>query len=281
MPSKSWAGRRHWRGLKSSSADRNQLDSLNPYESIEMTDLGPSIVARQLAKRVSSLRPKTAPISHVDTPIPTGLLAHLREHLARGETHYTTRPGITELRSSIGGEIHKRGGPDRGADSVIVTHGEGEAFFVTLLGLGLGAESMVVVVGDCHHRGLLDLLSIEVVGPADPKARDAQAVYRELGESIGDSAPVVGEGCFEILSLGDLLFSERAGEADLSSVSEHTVVVGHFDSLQGLRQFRMAYVAGPPELVKRIQTWKQALSICSAAPSQRAAMFAISKEGPS
>ena len=243
-----------------------------------MTDPGPSTVAMRLAKRVSSLRPETAPVPHGDSSVPTGLLANLREHLARGDTHYTTRPGITELRSSIGGEIRKRGGPDRGADGVIVTHGEGEAFFVTLLGLGMGAESIVVVAGDCHHQGLLDLLGIEVVGPHDPKAGNAQAFYREVGENLGGSAPVVRDGCFEILSLGDVLFSEKPGEADLSSLSKHTVVVGHFDSLPGLGHFRMAYVAGPPELVKRIQAWKQALSICSAAPSQRAAMFAISKE---
>ncbi|MFC1662431.1 hypothetical protein ACFL3S_13425 [Gemmatimonadota bacterium] len=243
-----------------------------------MTDPESSTVARQLAKRVTSLRRSTAPVPYFDTPIPGGLPAYLREHLAAGETHYTTRPGLTELRRAIAREIRDRGGPDRNADSVIVTHGEGEALYVTLLGLGIGDESIVVVAGDCGHRGLLDLMGIEVAGPDDQEAEKAQAFYREVGEEPGHPTQVVRDDCVEILALGDLLFSGRSPEADLEPLSRPTIFLGHFDSLPGLDHFRMAYVAGPPELVKRIQTWKQALSICSAAPSQRAAMFATSRE---
>jgi DNA-binding transcriptional MocR family regulator len=246
-----------------------------------MTDSTPSMISRQLAKRVSALRTERAPVRYGESPLPTGLLAHLQEHLERGETHYTTRPGLPELRSSVAGKIRKRGGPDRDANSVIVTHGEGEALYVTLLGLGIGAKSIVAVSCDCHHRGLLEVMGIQEVDPDDPKAGHAMASYREVREGFDDLAPVVREGCFEILSLGGLLFSEEPWDSDLSSLSDHSIVIGHFDSLPGLDHFRMGYVAGPPELVKRMQTWKQALSICSAAPSQRAAMFLLSEESDS
>ncbi len=238
----------------------------------------PSILPRQLAKRVSALGMETLPVPFLDNPLPTGLLAHLRDHLQRGETHYTTRPGLTELRSAVAEKIRQRGGPDRAAGSVIVTHGEGEALYVTLLGLGVDAGSIVVVSGDCCHRGLMDLLGIQLVDPDDAGAGNAKVFYREVGGGFRDPGRVPKEGIPEVLVLGGQLFLSEAGAADLSFLSDDTILVGHFDSLPGLDQFRMGYVAGPPELVKGIQTWKQALSICSAAPSQRAASFLLSRE---
>ena len=243
-----------------------------------MTDLRNSIVMAHLAKRVVSTRPKPAPVTFADTPIPEGLHNYLKDHLASGETHYTARPGITELRQSVGRKLGGLGGPERDADGVIVTQGEGEALYVTLLGLGIGAESTIAVAGDCAHLGLLRMLGIEAVGADDPKASGASACFCGIDEKLGGNTPPVPDGCFEILALGDLLFSKRSLETDLSIVSHDTILIGHLDSLPGLDHFRMGYVAGPPDLVKRIQTWKQALSICSAAPSQRAALFAISRE---
>jgi hypothetical protein len=125
------------------------------------------------------------------------------------------------------------------------------------------------------------MLGIEVVGADDPKSSSAVACFYEIGEELGDTKPAVAEGKFEIVTLGGLLFSHESCETNLSSLSNKAVLIGHLDSLSGLDHFRMGYVAGPPDLVKLIQTWKQALSICSAAPSQRAAMFAISKGGVS
>jgi hypothetical protein len=121
-------------------------------------------------------------------------------------------------------------------------------------------------------------MGVEGVGLDDPDAAKARAFYWEVGEPPSSKAPVAGEERFEVVSLGDMLFSERVEEVDLSPVPNHAICVGHLDSLPGLDHFRMGYVAGPPDLVKRIQTWKQAFSICSAAPSQRAGLFAISTE---
>jgi DNA-binding transcriptional MocR family regulator len=246
-----------------------------------MIDSSNSMVAQKLAKRIAAVPPEAGEVLFADRPLPDGLRDHLRKHLAGGETHYTTRPGLTELRSAIGREIHHRGGPDRNAEDVIVTHGEGEALFVTLLGLEVGLGAKIALEGPCRHLGLLDLLGIRVVGSDDPEAANAHAFYREAGEAVGQAAPVAGDERFEVLALADLLFSERAGDLDLSLVSNRAICVGHLDSLPGLDHFRMGFVAGPADLVKRIQTWKQAFSICSAAPSQRAAMFAISGEGGS
>ncbi len=241
-----------------------------------MTYHNDSVVARRLAKRVASARPDTPQIHFDSTPTPEGLSDHLRKHLAGGETHYTARPGIPELRALIGSEIERRGGPSRDADGVIVTHGEGEALYVTLLGLGLSADSKIVVAEECRHRQLFDLLDIAVVDPSQTSAATAMASYREFGD---ESSAVAGTNeSIGILALGGFLFSSESRSPDATTLASATILIGHLDSVPGLDHFRIGYVAGPPEIVKRIQTWKQALSICTAGPSQRATLFAIEKE---
>lgn len=246
-----------------------------------MTDLQDSLVSARLAKRVASALPEPEMVPFKNFPSPEGLHEYLREHLAGGETHYTTRPGLTELRQAISRELASLGIPDRDADGVIVTQGEGEALYVTLLGLGIGAGSAVATSPDCAHRELLNVLGAAVVENDDLDSARADARLREFEKVLSDANAPVSEGKFEIVALGGLLFSEGSRETDLSSLSTDTVLIGHLDSLSGLDHFRLGYVAGPPDIVKRIQTWKQALSICSAAPSQRAAMFAISQGGVS
>lgn len=247
----------------------------------DMTESPEWNFATHLAKRVAGVRTDFKAVQFQDVPIPDGLSHYLAEHLAAGETHYTTRPGIPELRTAIGRELHECGGHLRESDGVIVTHGEGEALYVTLLGLGLDAHSSVVVQGACRHRQLFGLIGIELIPPNGHKACNAYTLYREFREEPteagGDTTPCE----HEIVALGGLLFSDRSAGTSLSALTTDAVVIGHLDSLPALDSFRIGFVAGPPETVKRIQTWKQALSICTAAPSQRAALFAVGLGGVS
>ena len=56
---------------------------------------------------------------------------------------------------------------------------------------------------------------------------------------------------------------------------EDAVVTGSLDSLPGLSSFRVGFASAPPALAPKLFAWKQALSICTAAPSQRAAILAL------
>jgi hypothetical protein len=249
-----------------------------------MTELKDSTIAQRLAQRVRAVKPAAERVNFRDEPVPQGLAAYLRGHLSAGDTHYTTRPGIVDLRRAIGLEIGRCGGPDVAADGVVVTHGEGEALFVTLLGLGIGAGDSVVVAGDCRHRRLFDVMGIDLVEPGDSRASRAVATYRQIENGVGAAAThedAERAERQEILALGGLLFSRRAGDAEPAGFSTQAIVIGQLDSLPGMGHFQVGCAAGPPALVKRIMTWKQAFSICSAAPSQRAALFAISRERPS
>jgi aspartate/methionine/tyrosine aminotransferase len=243
--------------------------------SIEMTDLNTSFVATRLANRVAKATADKEPVAFNDIPVSEKLLDYLRQHLDGGETHYTARPGIPELRATIGAEIGRLGSKKRDPDGVIVTHGEGEALYVTLLGLGLSSESKLAVHGPCRHSTLLDLLGITTIDSTDTDSANADAFYREKVAEDASAAGTKQNVGPDIVSLDSLLFSAESNAASLRDIANSTILIGSLDSVPGLDHFRLGFVAGPPEIVKRIQTWKQALSICTAGPSQRAALSAI------
>lgn len=157
------------------------------------------IMENALAERVRRLPNVPNGIDTVEvTPVPEEILKGVRDALLAGETHYTARPGIPELRAKLAERLAIS---DRTADEIVITCGEREARFVARLALGL-----------------------------------------------------------------DPLFPQD---------DESLPLVGTLDDLPGLSSFRVGFVCAPRELALKIGTWKQALSICSAAPSQRAALLAL------
>ena len=189
-------------------------------------------------------------------PVPTpALLDSLRHHLLAGETHYPDRPGMLELRRLVGLALPSIGYPERGPDGVLITAGEGESLFVTLLALGLDVEVRVLGGRLNRHDALLAWMGI---GTDEPRADSA-------------AAPRVD-------AIGDRLF--RADDphglpAPPSAGHESGIVIGSLDGLGAMRPFRLGFVAAAPETLSGITRWKQASSICSPAPSQRAALWVL------
>jgi len=195
----------------------------------------------------------TADLQRHDAAGPTaGLLESLRHHLLAGETHYPVRPGMTELRERVDALLSDRGVPSRGPGSVLITAGEGEALFVTLLALGLVPDGEVTLSGGDRHTGLFAWTGVTVVAPPGPVADDP------------GPTPIVRV-------IGGALFEEEGS----STFSDADILVGSFDALSGMGPFRLGFVAGAPETISGITKWKQASSICSPAPSQRAALWAL------
>ncbi len=182
------------------------------------------------------------------TPPPAPeLLESLRHHLLAGETHYPDRPGMVELRRLVGAALPGAGYPARGPDGVLITASEGESLFVTLLGLGVGkGDSFPGRLPDRHSR-LIDWIGIV---RAEPDAAG------------------------RIHAIGDRLFRSNDREHPDDALAD-VIAIGSLDGLKAMRPFRLGFVAAPPETLARITKWKQASSICSPAPSQRAALWAL------
>ena len=206
------------------------------------------------------------------------LLASLRHHLLGGETHYPDRPGMAELRRRVGAALPAAGYPERGPDGVLITAGEGESLFVTLLGLGTPPEIRLHGTRARRHGNLLQWLGVRAI---EPGSRD--------GDSVTDpEVHLIGDRLFGAAKAGDPLEApvsssdpgptrDAEARSDAYAASDDPIVIGSLDGLADMRPFRLGFVAAPPEVLAGITKWKQASSICSPAPSQRAALWALGR----
>jgi aspartate/methionine/tyrosine aminotransferase len=100
--------------------------------------------------------------------------------------------------------------------------------------------------------------------------RDADTVIVTAGEEEARYVVRLASKDVAIVSLGKTLF-----EGSRAEVPEDAVVTGSLDSLPGLSSFRIGFASAPLDLAPKLRSWKQALSICTAAPSQRAALLLL------
>ena len=212
------------------------------------------------------------------------LMERLRRALLGGETHYTARPGLPELRRAVGERLRAAG--LSGAGEVVVTAGRREALFVALAGareaarersdegeppswpvaLSPAARDDPAVANAC---GALDLVS----------AGGAVAGLRRWDEPEGGGeGDARTAGTLRIVDLGDSLASLPADA--LRRVPPGAVLVGSLDGWPQLAGFRVGFFFAPPAVFDRLRGLKQAVSICTAAPSQRAAALVLGVEPP-
>ena len=231
-------------------------------------------IGRPAAPLPRPAAPQPRPAAPEPRPSPE-LLASLRHHLLGGETHYPDRPGMAELRRRVGAALPGAGYPERGPDGVLITAGEGESLFVTLLGLGTPLEICLYGPGGHRHRSLLKWMGVRAV---EPGSRD--------GDGATDpEIHLIGDRLFGAAGAGDPLEAPVASsdpgptwDAEARSnayAASDPIVIGSLDGLADMRPFRLGFVAAPPEVLANITKWKQASSICSPAPSQRAALRAL------
>jgi len=206
-----------------------------------------------------------------------GLLAGLRHHLLAGETHYPDRPGMGELRRRVGEALPDLGFPAREPDGVLITQGEGESLFATILGLGGGERAAIVARPGSRHQRLLDWMQVRVIEPGADAASDAEVAFHLIEHPAGTGTPgsegaSETGGLVEVHAIGDRLFG---GPVASAAAPADAIVIGSLHGLEGMQPFRLGFVAAPVAVRPRIAKWKQASSICSPAPSQRAALWAL------
>lgn len=236
----------------------------------------PITLSRPLAQRVARLDDLRTPASH-NPPIPSKVIAAAAAALARGETHYTDRPGIPELRSWVADSLRERWSVTVDPSEVTITCGSTEARYVTMT-LLTEPGSAVLCPGDAARiRGALQLLGARVVDSIQDDISllyITPDVYRETVTELLQRAQDT-----DWWIVYDLSYAKSASAfhpAQNPKLAQRVVTIDSWsDRLPG---WRLGWMAGS-EAALRLRAGKQAITICTTAVSQWAGLELVRTEG--
>ncbi len=228
-------------------------------------------LSRPLAKRVAGLETLRESVKKLGQ-LPANVIEAAEAALARGETHYTDRPGIPEFRQWVADHLAARYGVRVDAAEVTITCGSTEARYVTMTLLVKEGEAVLCPGDSAPIRGALQLLGARVVD----KLEDAEAISLVYLSPDIDRALVMNllrqakEKNWWIVY--DLSFATRVDDfhpAQNMDLAPRVVTINSLsDRLAG---WRLGWMAGS-EAALRLRAGKQAITICTTAVSQWAGL---------
>lgn len=222
---------------------------------------------------------------------PTHVRGAARDALARGETHYTVRPGVPELRAVIAAASTQDGFPAT-VESTIVTNGGAEALYIALQATVRRGEQ-VLIAGPAVPTlpVLLNFIGARVTRlPRVPEALPDDAAVLLLA----DPSPVTGVAA----APGEIeRLVREAGERGMQVIIDRSVAACRYDGSRpafadpdlgrqlltigscsvshGMAGWRVGWLTAPPTRISALRELKQAMSICTTAVSQFAALAAL------
>jgi aspartate aminotransferase len=274
------------------------------------TIMGRAVSARAVTLAGSlPLEPTPVGIDEIDltTPetlvVPEHVQAAAAAALDRGETHYTTRPGVTPLREAIAQRLTVDGFP-ASAETVLVTNGGAEALYIALQILLAQSRRMVVagpvpanVVAMIRFIGAEPVLlptgvesrffpSLDTVTAAEGSSLLLSSPSPVTGLALEPSeletmiAKAIDRGMTVVLdrSLTTALYEPALARFGNPELGSNLVTIGSFSAGYGLAGWRVGWLSAPPEMMKLFRELKQAMSICTTAVSQFAALSVL--DGP-
>jgi aspartate/methionine/tyrosine aminotransferase len=200
--------------------------------------------------------------------------------------HYTRRPGIAALCRLVAQRMAAKDVALDPDDGVVITGGAAETRYVTLRALAANASIYVPAEQMAHYEAVADLAEVTLV-PLDlenpPAAGQEGFLLVELSADVGDEryaalATWASQGNITVIADETEQPLLTAGDsrpfASLPGMAERTLTLGGFAHEPGLAAWQVAWFAGPKALATKVRTLKQAMTICSPAPGQYAALAA-------
>jgi aminotransferase len=242
---------------------------------------------------------------YAGAPLPENVMAAVEASLDRGETHYTTRPGLPALARAIAEKLEREQGvtldPSLG---VIISTGGREGLFVAIRVLAQpGDEVLVPALRPAYIDADIELAQAVPVpvpqGAAGGFQVTAQAIRACLtdrtrllilsnpanptgtvipAKEMAAIAALAQEHDLTVIS-DESLDESVAGQvrhtsiASFSQAAGRTLIVGSFSRLHDLASWRVGYFAGPKEIAQPVRDLKQAMTICTSAMAQYAALL--------
>lgn len=233
----------------------------------------PKTLCRPLARRVGGLD-KLAPMPGGKSDIPQNVIQAAVDALARGETHYTDRPGIPEFRQWVADDLGRRHGVSIDPKEVTITCGSTEARYVTMTLLARPATRVLCLGDPAPIRGALHLVGAQ---PADSiDAGQITVLYlRPDDERAALSAllrPAERENWWIVWDMSLATARPDFHPAQNEKLAARVVTI---DSLSHrMAGWRIGWMAGS-EAALRLRARKQAITICTTNVSQWAGLESL------
>lgn len=227
----------------------------------------------QISRRAAKLTVADPPPLEAGAPLMTpAAIAAVNDALARGETHYTDRPGILPLRKKVSEIMQRRYDLPDDAGQIMLTCGVTEARFVAIqqlldrdgrVGAPLHAERIdgAVILRD-GRTSRSDLSTIDILYVTSSAGPDT---IRTWLAAIPAHALVI----FEIDGPGDFHPYHFTG------FENRVITIGPLGLEHGLIGARLGYLVAPSLKAPGLRDFKQALTICSTNLSQWAALAVV------
>jgi aspartate/methionine/tyrosine aminotransferase len=210
--------------------------------------------------------------------------------------HYTRRPGIAPLCRAVADHMARFGveiNPDNG---VVVTGGVRETRFVALRALA-GNETVYLLRPRLRDYTVPISFTGASVQPIDldedlpaaqggllvlpnPNPATGQLYSTETLDRLADWATHSDLTVIADETAAPLLRPERPFNpfAARSGMADRTLTLGSFANISGLAAWQVGWFAGPKNLAQTVRDLKQAMTICSPAASQYAALAGVSED---
>ncbi len=236
-------------------------------------------------------------------PVPEHIRTAASAALARGETHYTSRFGVIELRQALVRQMTGDGFPVT-TDGIVVTNGGSEGLYIVLQAL-LSAGDRVAMPEPVlpNVAAMIGFIGAEVIRvpttAADGFRPPVEALLASGATTILVASPspisgvalspaatralVAGAAERGIELILDRSLMPAAHDPALAAfgapeLAGRLITIGSFSAGYGLDGWRIGYFTAPADRIQRMHVLKQAMSICTTAVSQFAALAAL--DGP-
>jgi aminotransferase len=242
-----------------------------------------------------------------DLPTPPHIVEAAYRAMLEGETHYTPVLGILPLRQAVADKMRRENGVDFSPDrEIMITTGGQEGINAIMLALldpgdevillnpgygsyelaGFLAGGRMVHVPLHPERGFqLDPADLEaaitprtkavvVISPNNPTGTVFPSSTLEAIAAIAQRHDilVIHDEIYEKILFDDATHHSIAG---LPNMRERTIVLNGFSKLYSMTGWRVGWVAAAAPLMKGMEVIKHTQTICTPAPSQWAALAAV------
>lgn len=202
--------------------------------------------------------------------------------------HYVRRTGIAPLCQAVAERLAAKDIVVDPEDGVIITGGITESRYVALAALATGKPIYVIADQIDRYQAIADLIEATLVPlspqKALPPSEDGLLLITTAAslppEFIGQVTKWVTENEITVIAdESDLpLLTETSAVhpfATLPDMATRTLTLGSFPDTASLQAWQVAWFAGPKPLVDKVAKLKQAMTICSPAAGQHAALAAM------